>query len=299
MGIEFTYFDVAEFDVDYFDYSYTSDTFPADTGIDFDNIMTEIGHDFSIIRQVDTTDGTGAITNITESTFTISGFLVDITKKDRIIHKMGLSNKGERTFFVKDKNLDGDYIQVGDILTDRVSNQWRITQIIQEPYLTGEQIYKKCFIRNIYFSDTDYSDVPTSGFAFTALNDFNLIVLENGDIFSVTKQTDTLDGVGTISSITESNFRLYAYIRDITKKDREVHDMGLSVSGDRIMYVKPFYSDLTNGTTTTYTSNEGDILTDRNGYQWRIVQIVHEPFIGDYLIYKKMIVRNINLEGSE
>ena len=146
MGIEFTYFDVAEFDVDYFDYSYTSDTFPADTGIDFDNIMTEIGHDFSIIRQVDTTDGTGAITNITESTFTISGFLVDITKKDRIIHKMGLSNKGERTFFVKDKNLDGDYIQVGDILTDRVSNQWRITQIIQEPYLTGEQIYKKCFI---------------------------------------------------------------------------------------------------------------------------------------------------------
>ena len=131
------------------------------------------------------------------------------------------------------------------------------------------------------------------------LTDFDNILLEHGDVFTVVKQSETRDGQGTISAISETEKRIYAYITDISKRDRAVHEMGLAVSGNRTMYVKPVYTITSGGVSEVYEVFEGDILKDRNSEKWRVIKIVHEPYMQDTKIYKKCVVQNIGLQGSE
>jgi len=59
--------------------------------------------------------------------------------------------------------------------------------------------------------------------------------------------------------------------------------MGLAVPGNRTIYVKDIYgSDVV---------KEGDVLTDRNSNQWKIVTIIKEPFLNRTEIYKKAVIK--------
>ncbi len=135
-------------------------------------------------------------------------------------------------------------------------------------------------------------------FASDAEADFNAIILENGDVFNVIRQTDTDDSMGTVSDVSETSFRIVAYLKDISKKDRMVHDMGLAVPGNRMLYAQPSDSLTSGGVATSNSVKEGDILKDRNNYKWRVIKILHEPFIVETQIYKKCVVQSIGLEGS-
>ena len=137
-----------------------------------------------------------------------------------------------------------------------------------------------------YSSDTSPDDV---------LNDFDNILLEHGDVFTLTEQEETRDGAGAITAISEVTYSIYGYIQDLTKKDRKLHESGIAIKGDRLLYLKPTY--VYSG--TTYTPKEGVILTDRDSVKWRLVQIIQEPYFANVQIYKKCLVRSINLEGSE
>ena len=129
-------------------------------------------------------------------------------------------------------------------------------------------------------------------------NDIKEILLANGDIFSVKRQTTTTDGMGRVTNVSNSTFRIYGYIKDTSKKDRKVQEMGLAVPGNRVMYLRDQYSLVSGGTSTYYVVQEDDILVDRESKEWRIVKIIHEPFYNDVEIYKKVVVKNISLEGS-
>ncbi len=159
--------------------------------------------------------------------------------------------------------------------------------------------YEDTANNNIVFDsskfDYSYDDDP---FPADTATDFENIILEQGDGFNVIRQTDTKDSMGSISDVSEATFRIFAYISDISKKDRMVHDMGLAVPGNRIMYVKPEYIITSGGVETTNTVKEGDILIDRNAYKWRIIKIIQEPYINGTQIYKKAVVQSIGLEGS-
>ena len=72
--------------------------------------------------------------------------------------------------------------------------------------------------------------------------DFENIILENGEVFNIIRQITTTDGMGTVSDVSESSFRIFAWITDITKKDRQVHEMGLAIAGNRSIYLKPTYT---------------------------------------------------------
>ncbi len=135
-------------------------------------------------------------------------------------------------------------------------------------------------------------------FASDAATDFNDIILENGDVFFVIRQTTTKDGMGTISDVSEDSFRITGYIMDISKKDYMVHDMGLAVPGNRIMYANPADSITSGGVEISNEVKEGDILKDRNNYKWRIIKILHEPYLTETQVYKKCVVQSIGLEGS-
>lgn len=131
------------------------------------------------------------------------------------------------------------------------------------------------------------------------LTDFDNILLEHGDVFEIRKQTTETDGQGTISSISSMDYRIYGYIQDIDKRDRVVQEMGIAVSGARYLYVKPNYTITSGGVDETHEVFEGDVFKDRNQEMWRVIKIVHEPYMQDTKIYKKCLVQNIGLDGSE
>ena len=153
--------------------------------------------------------------------------------------------------------------------------------------------YEDAVNNNVVFDsskfDYTYSDDDT--FPDETQEDFEAIIDEAGETFDVIRQTDTVDGMGTVSAVSESSFEIEGYLMDIEKKDRQVHSMGLAVPGNRIIYLKILYND-------SDVVKEGDILVDRNDYKWRVVKIIHEPFINSTEIYKKAVVKSIGLEGS-
>jgi len=128
-------------------------------------------------------------------------------------------------------------------------------------------------------------------FPETSLEDFEEIIDETGGTFDVIRQTTTTDGMGNVTNVSEVSFEIIALIFDITKKNRQINDMGLAIPGNRLMYLKTTYN-------TTDVVQEGDILVDRNSYHWRVIKILKEPYLTATQIYKKAIVSSIGLEGS-
>ena len=144
-----------------------------------------------------------------------------------------------------------------------------------------------------YDDDTFPSDAAT---------DFDEIVKEIGEIYYVIQETDTTDSMGEVTDISTETFRIYACIQDITKKDRQIHSMGLAVAGNRKMYIKPSYSITSAGVDTTYVVAEGDILVDSrdstSSNRWKVVSILREPHLPNQDVYRIAIVKSIGLEGS-
>lgn len=152
---------------------------------------------------------------------------------------------------------------------------------------------------NIKFdvSKFDYSYTEDT-FDIETAEDFKNIIFEQGEGFNIIKQSDVVDGQGKVIDVSETEVLIFGYMTDITKRDRQVADLGLAVPGNRILYVLPEYSITSGDEVEIYEVKEGDILKDRNNEKWRVIQIVHEPYINDTKIYKKAIVRNIGLGGS-
>lgn len=154
MGLIITRYESAangniKFDSSKFDYIYDSDPFPEDSQTDFDNIIDEVGSTYSILTEVITIGSMGSVTNITQSEFSITAYIMDITKKDRQIHEMGLAVPGNRTIYFKTEYADSNVVKEDDILVDTASKQWRIVKILDEPYISATQIYKKAVVKSI------------------------------------------------------------------------------------------------------------------------------------------------------
>jgi len=116
---------------------------------DFNNIVEIHGREYTITRVTETTDSMGTVSNTSESTFTIYGIIFDISAKDRKVHEMGLAVPGNKRFFVKAQNDDGDIVKEGDLVTDQWSVQWRVINITKQPYTNSTEVYRSCIIQNI------------------------------------------------------------------------------------------------------------------------------------------------------
>ena len=161
MGIIFTeYEDSANnnivFDKSKFDWEEDGDTFPSDAQDDLDQILIETGDVMYIDRESITVDGMGNSTAITNEALQIYVRIDDITKKDRIIHEMGLARAGNRKMFTKHEySIQSGGVSItyevkeGDILRDRNNKQWRIVKIVSEPYIENNQIFKVCVVNSI------------------------------------------------------------------------------------------------------------------------------------------------------
>ena len=143
--------------------------------------------------------------------------------------------------------------------------------------------------------DLYYDDDP---FPTDTATDFDNILLEQGGIFQVITQTTTTDGMGAVTNVSETSFNIHAWVTDINKKERMIHEMGLAVPGNRVIYLKPNYPIVSGGVTNDYIVKEGDVFIDRNGYRLRFVKIIEEPYINATPIYQKCVIKNIGLKGS-
>lgn len=136
-------------------------------------------------------------------------------------------------------------------------------------------------------------------FPADALADMDEILLEIGDVFYLYQQTTTEDTMGDVETVTEESVRIYASIQDITKKDRQIHAMGLAVPGNSKIFMKPTYTITSGGVDTIYTPKEDDIIQDRTRTNnWRIVKILGERHVVNQQVFKVAIIKSIGLEGS-
>jgi len=62
---------------------------------------------------------------------------------------MGLAVSGNKKLYVKVENDDGDEVKEGDIITDQWSVDWKVTNIIKQPYTNDTEIFRICIIKNI------------------------------------------------------------------------------------------------------------------------------------------------------
>ena len=150
--------------------------------------------------------------------------------------------------------------------------------------------------------DYDYDD---DTFPTDAEADFDAILLEHGEVYILNREADTTDGMGHVTDIDPTIYRIYGMFQDITMKDRQIHEMGLAVIGNRKFYFKPSYTMTSGGVESNHEIKEGDIITDNlqyeDGYntgQFRVVKILKQWMEPGTEIYRVAIVRSINLDGT-
>lgn len=149
MGLVITNYPVV-FDVDKFDWSIDpDDPFPGESQNDFSDIIDEVGTNYTLIQQSDTTDPMGNVTAVSETSFTARGYLQHITLKDRTLHAMGLAVPGNIKGFFKHEYTGSKIIIEGDILEDDENKKWRIVTILGERFITNTEVFKVLILRNI------------------------------------------------------------------------------------------------------------------------------------------------------
>ena len=126
---------------------------------DFQNIVVSNGQTGTLIRQSETTDSMGGVTDVTETEYTIVTILNDITKKDRKIHEMGLAVPGNiKAFFYHQypNSITGNgtvSVQVGDIYKESSGKKWRVEVISGERYIDEYEVFRTGVLRNINLED--------------------------------------------------------------------------------------------------------------------------------------------------
>jgi len=122
--------------------------------------------------------------------------------------------------------------------------------------------------------------------------DFQNIITENGKELILTRQTKTTDSVGNTTAISEENYTIWVLIQDITKKDRQIHEMGLAITGNSKAFFFHEYSDEITGN-GVLSVEPGDILND--GVSWRIETMLGERQMDGEEIFRTGVIKSIDL----
>lgn len=135
-----------------------------------------------------------------------------------------------------------------------------------------------------------------SDFADTAQDDVEQILIAHGDFYTVIQTAVTIDGYGRPQTATETSFVAHMSIQDITNKDREIHEMGLATRGNVKAFSLPVYTEGND----TYEIKEGDMIVynTNESRRWRVIKILGERKLSQDIIFKVMVLQNLDLEGT-
>lgn len=128
----------------------------------------------------------------------------------------------------------------------------------------------------------------------TKRNDIQGIITDNGKEFVLTRQTETRDGMGGVTDVSEENYNIWSLIQDITKKDRQIHEMGLAVTGNSKAFFFHEYPDAITGN-GLLDIKVGDIITRVDGKKWRVEEIISQKQADNGEVFRTGIIKNIDL----
>jgi len=147
----------------------------------------------------------------------------------------------------------------------------------------------------LFSEDTLFGYSLTGTFRTDAQDDIDNILLNHGDIFTVIRENNTTDSMGDVKRTTDKTFNVYAVLQDISRKDRQILEMGYPRNGEIKGFFKPvYYLDNTTGESVV----EGDIVEDRNGEYWRLVEMVGRRYLNNTEVFRVFVLRNINNEAT-
>ncbi|MEK0335810.1 MAG: hypothetical protein QQN41_00035 [Nitrosopumilus sp.] len=125
--------------------------------------------------------------------------------------------------------------------------------------------------------------------------DIQSIITDQGISATLIRQTETTATMGDVTDVSEAEYAIYVLIQDITKKDRQIHEMGLAVPGNSKAFFFHEYLDAMTGNGDV-TVKAGDMLKDGDDKYWRIEQIVAERKSQGKEIFRTAIIKKIDLD---
>lgn len=136
---------------------------------------------------------------------------------------------------------------------------------------------------------------PTTTYE-TARDDIQSIILNKGGTFVLRRQTETTDGMGSTTSVSEETYNIIVLIQDITQNDRQIREMGLAKPGNSKAYFYHEYKDAITGNGDLEVKT-GDIL-EKDGQYWRIEEITATRRTENYPIFKVGVIRKVDLDET-
>lgn len=139
-----------------------------------------------------------------------------------------------------------------------------------------------------------YQKSTTSNVYSDMRNDFQDIIIEHGKELTLKRPIETVGPMGEVTVVSEEEYTLFALIQDITRKDRQIHEMGLAVLGNsKIFFFHEYPNEITgNGALIVKT---GDIIIDENSKSWRIEQIISQHQGNNNEIFRTGVIKNIDM----
>lgn len=128
----------------------------------------------------------------------------------------------------------------------------------------------------------------------TVRSDFQDILNEHGITATLIRQTETVASMGDVTNVSEEEWTIITMIQDITKKDRQIHEMGLAIPGNSKAYLYHEYPNAITGNGSVVVK-VGDMIKDDDDTYWRVEQIVAERKIQSNEVFRTAIIKKIDL----
>lgn len=120
------------------------------------------------------------------------------------------------------------------------------------------------------------------------------IITDNGSEYTLIRQTETTASMGDTTTVSEEEYNIWSLVQDITRKDRQIHNMGLAVPGNSKAFFFHEYPDSITGN-GVISVEAGDILKDANNIVWRVEKIFSQHQADNAEVFRTAVIRNIDL----
>ena len=124
--------------------------------------------------------------------------------------------------------------------------------------------------------------------------DIQNIIKTHGMQADLIREAEDTASMGDTKSVGGTGYTIFFIMQDITKKDRKIHEMGLAIPGNVKAF---FYHEYPNSVTGngTLTVRAGDKIKDKNGFWWRIEQIIGARKAKSKVIFRSAVLKKIYL----
>jgi len=128
----------------------------------------------------------------------------------------------------------------------------------------------------------------------TMRNDFQGIIKTHGMQGQLIDQTEDIGSMGDTKMIGVDGYTIFFIMQGITKKDRQIHEMGLAIEGNVKGFFYNEYPDSITGHGTLIVQ-AGDMILDKNNNWWRIEQIIGGRKAKSKEIFRTAVLKKIGL----